>query len=142
LAFRAQHNFGRAIAAPQIGVAQRFIALALPDAPRLMVNPAVTWRSDASFAMWDDCMSFPSLLVRVRRFDSISLRYRDEHGDTHEWHELGRAEAELLQHEIDHLDGVLALDRASVGDREAIVHREVFEANRAYFRGQVDYVIG
>jgi peptide deformylase len=138
-AFRAEHGFGRAISAPQIGVAQRFIALALPGAPRLVVNPEVTWRSDETFTMWDDCMSFPSLLVRVRRHDSISLRFRDELGAPHEWERMGRAEAELLQHEIDHLDGVLALDLAL--DREAIVHRDVFDANREHFRELVDYVI-
>ncbi len=139
-AFRARHGFGRAISAPQIGVARRFIALAVPGAPRLVVNPEVTWRSDETFTMWDDCMSFPSLLVRVHRFESISLRYVDERGAAREWRRLARAESELLQHEIDHLDGILALDLAL--DREAIVHRDVFEADRAHFRAQVDYVIG
>ncbi|MDI6773709.1 MAG: peptide deformylase, partial [bacterium] len=66
-AFRARHGFGRGIAAPQIGVARRFIALNLGQGPFIIVNPEITWRSDETFTMWDDCMCFPHLLVRVRR---------------------------------------------------------------------------
>jgi peptide deformylase len=139
-AFRRVHGFGRAISAPQIGVPQRFIALNLGTGPQLLVNPEVTWTSQETFTMWDDCMSFPSLLVRVQRYQSISICYLNEHGNRHEWPQLDRALSELLQHEIDHLDGVLAVDRAL--DRDALVLREVFEAQRAYFLRQVDYVIG
>ena len=89
--------------------------------------------------MWDDCMSFPSLLVRLQRSYSISLRYRDEHGALHEWARLDQAASELLQHELDHLDGVLAVDRAL--DRHSLILREVFETQRTYFLQQVDYVI-
>ena len=85
-------------------------------------------------------MSFPSLLVRVRRYQPISICYLDEHGKRHEWPRLDRAASELLQHEIDHLDGILAVDRAL--DRDALVLREVFEAQLTYFLRQVDYVIG
>jgi peptide deformylase len=139
-AFRRAHGFGRAISAPQIGVLQRFIALNLGTEPQLLVNPEVTWASQETFTMWDDCMSFPSLLVRVQRHQAISLCYLDEHGNRHEWPRLDRAVSELVQHEIDHLDGILAVDRAL--DRDALVLREVFEAQRTYFLRQVDYVIG
>ncbi|HEV8714634.1 MAG TPA: peptide deformylase, partial [Candidatus Binatia bacterium] len=116
------------------------IALNLGNGPLLLVNPEVTWTSSETFSMWDDCMSFPSLLVRVRRYQSISVRYLDEQGNRHEWSRLDQATAELLQHEIDHLDGILAVDRAL--DRDSLVLREVFETRRAYFVRQVDYVIG
>lgn len=139
-AFRRAHGFGRAISAPQIGVPQRFIALNLGNGPLLLVNPEVIRTSREIFTMWDDCMSFPSLLVRVQRYQSISVHYLDEHGNRHEWQRLDQATAELLQHEIDHLDGILAVDRAL--DRDSLVLREVFEAQRAYFVRQVDYVIG
>jgi len=139
-AFRRAHGFSRAISAPQIGVPQRFIALNLSNGPLLLVNPEITWTSSETFTMWDDCMSFPSLLVRVQRYQSLSVCYLDEHGNRHEWSRLDQATAELLQHEIDHLDGVLAVDRAL--DRDSLVLREVFETRRAYFVRQVDYVIG
>jgi peptide deformylase len=138
-AFRAEHGFGRAISAPQIGVALRFIAVNLGDEPFTMINPEITSRSPETFTMWDDCMSFPFLLVRVRRHRSISLRYRDDDGRLQVMEKLDQATSELLQHEIDHLDGVLAVDHAL--DKEAIVSREVFDENPQLFAEMVDYVI-
>ena len=135
-AFRKQHGFGRAISAPQIGIAQRFIAVNLGQGTFFIVNPVVTWRSEETFMMWDDCMSFPDLLVRVERAHSLSLEYVDEHGERKEWRELDQAAAELLQHELDHLDGVLAVDRA-----EELVMRREYERNREYFDAKVDYAI-
>jgi peptide deformylase len=89
--------------------------------------------------MWDDCMSFPDLLVRVERARSLSLEYVDEQGRRKEWRELDQASAELLQHELDHLDGVLAVDRA-MGPESLVLRRE-YERNREYFDAQVDYTI-
>ncbi len=137
--FRRRRGFGRAVSAPQIGVAQRFIALNLGDGPQLVVNPEIVWRSEDRFTMWDDCMSFPDLLVRLERDASLSMRFQDERGDFREWTELDLPTAELLQHEIDHLDGVLAVDRAL--DRESLVLRENFTADYEYYKKQVDYVI-
>lgn len=136
-AFRARHGFGRAISAPQIGVARRVISLCLAGRSFAIVNPEITWRSEETFTLWDDCMSFPGLLVRLARHSSISLRYQDEHGNSCAWDRLDRGTSELLQHEIDHLDGLLAIDR--VIDSDGIVLREVFEADRARFDAQVDH---
>ena len=138
-AFRKRHGFGRAISAPQIGIAQRFIAVNLGKGTFFVVNPVITWRSDATFTMWDDCMSFPDLLVRVERAQSLSLEYVDEQGERKEWRELDRAAAELLQHELDHLDGILAVDRAI--DRESLVLKPVYDADRERFDALVDYTI-
>lgn len=138
-AFRKKHGFGRAISAPQIGIAKRFIAVNLGRGTFFIVNPVVTWTSAETFTMWDDCMSFPDLLVRVRRFRSLSLEYVDEHGRRQAWNELDQAAAELLQHEIDHLDGVLAVDRAL--DRESLVMRAVYERDRERLDAMVDYTI-
>lgn len=138
-AFRRANGFGRAISAPQIGVAQRFIAMNLGTGPLLLVNPEIVWASRETFTMWDDCMSFPSLLVRLQRHQSISVHFWDEHGNPQEWHRLNQATSELLQHEIDHLDGILAVDRAL--DRDSLVLRDEFEARRAHFARQADYVI-
>jgi peptide deformylase len=138
--FRRRHGFGRAVSAPQIGIHQRFIALNLGNlAPRLLVNPEITRASREKFTMWDDCMSFPGLLVRLERHRSISVRFQNESGDRCEWNDLDIAAAELLQHEMDHLDGVLAIDRAI--DRDSVIMREVYEANREAFAARVDYVI-
>jgi peptide deformylase len=137
--FRDSRGFGRAISAPQIGVAKRFVLVDLGDGPFLVANPEITWRSDELFTMWDDCMSFPSLLVRVQRHESISLRYVNEGGEVREWENLARAESELVQHEIDHLDGVLAIDRAQ--GEGSLVTRAMFEAAPARYLAEVDYTI-
>lgn len=142
--FRRRHGFGRAISAPQIGIARRFIALNLGKGTFFVVNPVITWRSDETFTMWDDCMSFPDLLVRVARARSLSLEYVDEQGKRKEWRELDQAAAELLQHEIDHLDGILAVDYAMTEraiDGESLVMRREYERNREYFDAKVDYAI-
>jgi len=137
--FQNARGFGRAIAAPQIGIAKRFIVVDPGNGPQVLVNPEITWRSPALFTMWDDCMSFPTLLVRVQRHASISVRFTTEQGETREWTELDRAMSELLQHEIDHLDGVLAIDRAH--GEEAFVTRSMFEAATERYVAEVDYVI-
>ena len=138
-AFRAEHGFGRAISAPQIGVPLRFIAVNLGNEAFTMINPEITWCSRKTFTMWDDCMSFPLLLVRVRRHCAISVRYLDDHGNIKVMDKADQATSELLQHEIDHLNGILAVDHAL--DREAIVSREVFEENPECFAAKADYVI-
>jgi peptide deformylase len=138
-AFRRAHGFGRGVAAPQIGIPKRFIAINLGQGTRSLINPAVSWRSDATFTLWDDCMCFPDLLVRVRRNLSISVSYLDELGESRTWEHLGQAESELLQHELDHLDGVLATDLAL--DARSLIYRTAFDADPAAFQCQVDYVI-
>ena len=136
--FRKAHGFGRGIAAPQIGIAKRFIAVNLGEGSRSLINPEITWTSPETFTLWDDCMCFPWLLVRVRRHASISLTFLDESGQRQHWEHLDRVHSELLQHEYDHLDGILAVDRAE--GPEGIISREAFEQNREYFVGRVDPV--
>jgi peptide deformylase len=135
-AFRAEHGFGRAIAAPQIAILKRFIAADLGEGPFTLIDPVIVWRSDEVFKLWDGCMCFPTLLVRVQRAASISVEYTDEAGDRVRMGPLDRATSELLQHEIDHLDGVLAVDRA-VGP-EAVISREAYALHRALFDATLD----
>ncbi len=114
--FRREHGFGRAIAAPQVGISKRVIALHLGATPFAVINPEILWRSPEQVAVWDDCLSLPDIVVRVRRHRSISLRFFDEQGRERIWRELPEPSSELLQHEIDHLDGILMTDRAIDGD--------------------------
>jgi len=112
---KSRLGFGRAIAAPQVGIARRIIVVDLGAGPFAVINPEITWKSDETFELWDDCFSVPDRLVRVRRHRSISLAFRDRGFRRREWPRLPIELAELLQHEIDHLDGVLMVDRA-IGD--------------------------
>ena len=68
-----------------------------------------------AFRLWDDCFSFPDLLVYLERAETVRVRYEDEDGAPRMVTATGPL-SELLQHEIDHLDGVLAVDRALDGN--------------------------
>lgn len=110
LEYRRVHGAGRAIAAPQIGVQRRLLYM-LTDRPYVFVNPSLHFPDGEKYTLLDDCMSFPGLLVRVERYRRAVIRYTDEHGQAREMALEGDL-AELLQHEYDHLDGVLATMRA------------------------------
>jgi peptide deformylase len=107
---RAKYNFGRAIAAPQLGIMKRLVYMNI-DKPVVFINPELTGLSAEKFDLWDDCMSFPNLLVKVERHKDITVNYLDEHWQPQRW-EMHDALSELLQHEYDHLDGILCTMRA------------------------------
>ena len=107
---RSTYNFGRAIAAPQLGIMKRLIYMNL-DEPVMFINPDIITKSEETFELWDDCMCFPNLLVKVRRHQRITIRYRDEQWNLKEWQMEGDL-SELLQHEYDHLEGILCTMRA------------------------------
>jgi peptide deformylase len=108
---KSRNNRGRALAAPQIGAPVRVVYVELDD-PLLLINPEITDVGATDFMVWDDCFSIPNLLVRVQRAHRIKVTYQDIAGKSHEI-EAAEGMAELLQHEIDHLDGVLMIDRPS-----------------------------
>ena len=107
---REKYNFGRGIAAPQLGIMKRLIYINI-DKPKVIINPEITFASEEKFTLWDDCMCFPNLLVKVERHKEISMRYLDEHWNEQVW-DARDEEAELLQHEYDHLEGILCTMRA------------------------------
>jgi peptide deformylase len=109
--FQRTHGFGRGISAIQIGVAQRVIYIEFEGVPYCLINPEYEWRSEEKFRLWDDCFSFPDLLVWLERSQTLRLRYTDEMGASQTVDASG-ALSELIQHEMDHLEGILAVDRA------------------------------
>lgn len=112
--FRALYGAGRAVAAPQIGVLKRFIYLNI-DKPIVLINPVLSDFSDEKMVVWDDCLCFPNLLVKVERSKKVKLSYRDLNWEEKTWMLEGDL-SELIQHEYDHLDGILATMRA-IDDR-------------------------
>jgi peptide deformylase len=109
-AVRTRYKFGRAIAAPQLGIMKRLIYMEIGK-PLVLINPFLSQASEEVFELWDDCMSFPNLLVRVSRHSQIRVRYRDERWDPVE-RIMKMDLSELIQHECDHLDGILCTMRA------------------------------
>lgn len=123
--FRSHKGFGRAIAAPQIGIQQRILFVNMGE-PLPLINPVITGASEEMMELWDDCFSFPDLMVRVRRHVEITVAYLDEKGIEKKLTARGDL-SELLQHETDHLDGILATDRA-IDSRSLALRSEVMKA--------------
>lgn len=125
-------GYGRGIAAPQIGEMVRVIYLSarVTGKELAMINPRIVSRSTETMVVWDACLSFIDIFMPVTRHVSIVVEYTDPEGI------LQRIEAgiehdlsELLQHELEHLDGVLCIDL--VKDVKEIVSREIFERDYA-----------
>jgi peptide deformylase len=125
--WRSVTGYGRAIAAPQLGELQCVIFLRLPRTePWPLINPEIIERSEEKMIVWDACLSFLSIFMQVERHRRVTVRYQSLDGETLQV-EAGDDHniSELLQHEIDHLDGILAIDR--VVDVKTICTREEFE---------------
>ncbi|AGY78093.1 peptide deformylase [Clostridium autoethanogenum] len=108
--FRKKYNAGRAIAAPQIGVFKRLIYMYI-DKPIVFINPVLKFDNKEMMDVMDDCMSFPNLLVKVKRYKECSIIYKDINFADKTLKFKGDL-SELIQHEYDHLDGILATMRA------------------------------
>jgi peptide deformylase len=125
---------GVGLAAPQLGISQRLLVYRIgSDAPLItLVNPELEWKSDDAETFEEGCLSIPSVAVDVERPIHVRIRARDEHGDER-LVEASGLEARVIQHEMDHLDGVLMLDRASREDRKEALRalREQEQADRA-----------
>ncbi len=114
---------GVGLAAPQLGLSQRLLVYRVgEDAPLVaLVNPEVEWTSDEDLEVLEEgCLSIPGVSVDVERPVHVRVRARDEQGEER-LVEASGLEARVIQHEVDHLDGVLILDRATKeGRREAL----------------------
>ena len=111
LEFRATYGVGRGIAAPQIGLQKRIICLNIDSKRYTLINPELNNLSEETMEIWDDCMCFPNFLVKVNRHKTCSLTFKDENWQEHTWNLKGDL-SELIQHEYDHLDGILATQKA------------------------------
>lgn len=143
--FRDVNGFGRAIAAPQVGYPLRFIVVNLDGTPEVLYNPELTYRSPETFKMWDDCMSFPDLMVLVHRHVSVSISFMDANGVDHVWENLPRDVSELLQHELDHLDGMLMIhqeeETSGNPDIPTQIPRYLYLSNKTFYDSVTDYTI-
>lgn len=117
-------GYGRGIAAPQIGVPTRVVYIAL-DEPMVLVNPVITDRSTATWQPWEACLSFSvEIFCRVRRARQVELVYQSLDGQQRALRADGEL-AHVVQHETDHLDGILAVDR--ITDMTTLCMRSEFE---------------
>eukprot|EP00943_MAST-04B_sp_MAST-4B-sp1_P005977 g5977.t1 len=150
--FRANNGYGRGIAANQVGQDLRIVVLNLGKGPSFPIfNPEITYKSKETFFLYDDCLSLDNgkTLFRVERHKEVKIKYIDMEGIPQQWNDLDMGTSELLQHEIDHLNGVLSIDHATNSD-EAMeqnvdvskIKREEFEQRKEFYKRFVDdYVI-
>ncbi|MFQ6123059.1 MAG: peptide deformylase [Candidatus Heimdallarchaeota archaeon] len=118
-----QEGLGRGLAAPQIGVLKQIIVFKTPGAPHVMINPKIREMSSEQFVVWDSCFCFKlAFFVEVKRFQKISVEYQDAKG-VQKVIDAENALAELFQHEIDHLNGILAIDRM-ISTRRILMREE------------------
>ena len=110
LDYRKTYGAGRSAAAPQIGLQKRLIYM-LTDKEYVFINPVIEFPDKETYEVMDDCMSFPGLCVKVRRHKRIIISYLDGNMQNRKMRFEGDY-SELLQHEYDHLDGILATMRA------------------------------
>lgn len=126
-------HYGRGIAAPQIGELKRVIFIDMPEFKAPLINPRIVWASDRKFEVWDSCFSFDlAFFVLVDRYYSVKVEYFDQEGNKHTI-EAEDSLSELLQHEIDHLDGILATDRMK--DKKKIMMRSEWE--RSFIKASI-----
>lgn len=136
---------GVGLAAPQVGVLKRVIVIDTHDeeegeAPRplFLVNPEIVARSEEKICHEEGCLSVPDQHAEVMRFAEVRVRYLDYHGEAREVAADGLL-AIALQHEIDHLDGILYIDRISRLKRQMLLkklqkcgRRKTKNENRVY----------
>jgi len=116
-------KYGSGIAAPQIGVLKRIIFIDMSGFKSELINPRILKTSNKTFEVWDSCFSFNvSFFVLVDRYYSIEVEYFDQKGERHTIKAEDKL-SELLQHEIDHLDGILAIDRMK--DNKIVMRSEL-----------------
>jgi peptide deformylase len=118
---------GIGLAAIQIGVPQRVITMDLakkdePKAPQVFINPEVTWKSDDKATYEEGCLSIPEYYEEVERPSSVKVKYLDLDGKQHEIETAGLL-ATCLQHEIDHINGVLFIDYISKLKRDMVMKK-------------------
>lgn len=120
-----EKGLGRALAAPQIGYQQKIIYANLPDEKIVMINPTIVDKSNEMIELWDSCFSFNvDFFVKVKRHKWITVKYMDEER-TQVRRKFSDDLAELFQHEIDHLYGIMATDHMI--DKGAIMMRSEWE---------------
>jgi peptide deformylase len=125
---------GIGLAAPQVGVASRVIVVDIakdeaPKAPLMMANPELLWVSDEDATYEEGCLSVPEHYADVTRPARIRVRYLDRDNEIREL-ETEDLLATVIQHEMDHLDGILFIDHLTSLKRNMIL-RKLLKARKA-----------
>jgi peptide deformylase len=126
---------GIGLAAIQVGTPKRVITMDLakkeePKAPQVFINPQILWSSEEKATYEEGCLSIPEFYGDVERPAQVKVKYLDLEGEPHELEANGLL-ATCLQHEIDHLNGVLFIDHLSKLKRDRVLKKFTKAARRA-----------
>ena len=126
---------GIGLAAIQIGEPKRIVTLDLarkddPKEPQVFINPEITWVSEQRHVHEEGCLSIPEYYEDVERPAEVKVKYLDRIGKKREVHAAGML-ATVLQHEIDHLNGVLFIDHLSKLKRDRVLKKFAKAAKRS-----------
>jgi len=126
---------GIGLAAIQIGTSKRVVTMDLakkeePKNPQVFINPEIVWSSDEKAVYEEGCLSIPEIYSDVERPAQVKVRYLDLEGELHEIEANGLLST-CLQHEVDHLNGILFIDHLSRLKRERIIKKFTKVAKRA-----------
>ncbi len=125
ISLQKKKKLGKALAAPQIGCGKKIILFNLPHRQMIMINPEIIRQDDEMMEVWETCFCFEcAFFVKTKRFKSVRVRYWDEEG-TEKIETFHNDLAALVQHEIDHLIGILSTDHLT--DNTHIIMREEWE---------------
>lgn len=118
---------GIGLSAVQVGIARRMVVIDTakdphPQNPVRMVNPEVIWKSDTEELREEGCLSFPDQFVEIKRPLEVEVKYIDE-ANKKQIRRAAGLEAIALQHELDHLDGILFVDKISSIKRNIILRK-------------------
>jgi peptide deformylase len=120
---------GLGLAAPQVGILKRLFIYDLGEGVKCFVNPEIVWASDETSEDTEGCLSIPGREVTVERPVAVRVAGSDEVGNAIEV-EAEELMARMFQHEIDHLNGVLIIDRASEAERRQVIADLIKEDRR------------
>lgn len=113
---------GVGLAAPQIGVLRKVIVFQLNGEEHVLINPRITWRSEETITDAEGCLSLASLAVAVERAKAVKVEGEDLEGNKKIF-ELEGLNARILQHEVDHLEGMMIVNRTSREERKDLMAR-------------------
>ncbi|MCF4165832.1 peptide deformylase [Zavarzinia compransoris] len=119
---------GIGLAAIQVGVAKRLLVIDISredeeKAPRVFINPEIVWTSEGELSTYEEgCLSVPEQYAEVQRPSRVRVSYRDRDGEAHE-EEMEGLLATCIQHEMDHLEGILFVDHLSLARRSMLMRK-------------------
>jgi peptide deformylase len=115
-------NDGAGLAAPQVGVSKRIIVVETERGPKVFINPKIFKKTKETEIDWEGCLSIPGIFLKIKRWKGIEVEALDKEGEK-VWVKAVGLVARIFQDEIDHLDGILIIDRVSKLERFKIRNR-------------------